>query len=74
VRGYKQEQSVLRISRLIALAGNHLARGLRLGDLMVPGSRTRSVPSSLRVFHPFTNFGTVTKFASVESGYIIIIA
>jgi len=34
MRGYKQEQSALGISRLIALAGNSLARGLRLADLM----------------------------------------
>jgi hypothetical protein len=34
MRGYKQEQSALEISRLIAFAGNHLARGLRLADLM----------------------------------------
>jgi hypothetical protein len=34
MRGYKQEQSALAISRLIALAGNHLADGLRLADLM----------------------------------------
>jgi len=34
MRGYKQAQSALGISRLIALAGNHLARGLRLVDLM----------------------------------------
>jgi transposase-like protein len=34
MRGYKQEQSALDISRLIAWAGNHLARGLRLADLM----------------------------------------
>ena len=34
MRGYKQEQSALGISRLIALAGNHLAGGLRLADLM----------------------------------------
>jgi hypothetical protein len=34
MRGYKQERSALGISRLIALAGNHLARGLRLADLM----------------------------------------
>ena len=34
MRGYKQEQSALGISRLIAFAGNQLARGLRLGDLM----------------------------------------
>lgn len=34
MRGYKQEQSALGISRLIAWAGNHLARGLHLADLM----------------------------------------
>ena len=34
MRGYKQEQSALDIRRLIAWAGNHLARGLRLADLM----------------------------------------
>ena len=34
MRGYKQEQSALGISRLIAFAGNNLARGLRLADLM----------------------------------------
>jgi transposase-like protein len=34
MRGYKQEQSALGVSRLIACAGNHLARGLRLADLM----------------------------------------
>lgn len=34
MRSYKQEQSALGISRLIAFAGNHLARGLRLADLM----------------------------------------
>ena len=34
MRGYKQAQSALGISRLIALAGNHLSRGLRLADLM----------------------------------------
>jgi transposase-like protein len=34
MRGYKQEQSALAVSRLIALAGNHLAEGLRLADLM----------------------------------------
>ena len=33
--GYKQERSGLGISRLIALAGNHLKHGLRLADLMV---------------------------------------
>jgi transposase-like protein len=34
MRGYKQEQSALGLSRLIAFAGNHLAHGLRLADLM----------------------------------------
>ena len=34
MRGYKQAQSALGISRLIAFAGNHLARGLHLADLM----------------------------------------
>jgi transposase-like protein len=34
MRGYKQAQSALGVSRLIALAGNHLERGLRLADLM----------------------------------------
>lgn len=34
MRGYKQEQSALGISRLIAFAGNNLSRGLRLADLM----------------------------------------
>jgi hypothetical protein len=34
MRGYKQAHSALGISRLIALAGNHLTRGLRLADLM----------------------------------------
>ena len=34
MRGYKQADSALGVSRLIALAGNHLARGLRLADLM----------------------------------------
>ena len=34
MRGYKQVLSALGISRLIALAGNNLARGLRLADLM----------------------------------------
>jgi len=34
MRGYKQERSALGVSRLIALAGNHLTRGLRLVDLM----------------------------------------
>ena len=34
MRGYKQEQSALGISRLIAWAGNHLASGLHLADLM----------------------------------------
>ena len=34
MRGYKQVQSTLAVSRQIALAGNHLSRGLRLADLM----------------------------------------
>jgi hypothetical protein len=34
MRGYKQELSALGISRLTAFAGNHLAHGLRLADLM----------------------------------------
>jgi hypothetical protein len=34
MRGYKQAESALGISRLIAFAGNHLTRGLRLTDLM----------------------------------------
>lgn len=34
MRGYKQEQAALGVSRLIAFAGNHLSRGLRLADLM----------------------------------------
>lgn len=34
MRGYKQVKSALGVSRLIAFAGNHLSRGLRLVDLM----------------------------------------
>ena len=34
MRGYKQASSALGISRLIAFAGNHLAHGLHLADLM----------------------------------------
>ncbi len=34
MRGYKQGRSALGVSRLIAFAGNNLARGLRLADLM----------------------------------------
>ena len=34
MRGYKQVQSALGVSRLIALAGNNLAKGLRLADLV----------------------------------------
>jgi transposase-like protein len=34
MRGYKRASSALGISRLIAFAGNHLAQGLRLADLM----------------------------------------
>lgn len=35
MRGYKREQSALNVSRLIAFAGNHLARGLDLSNLIV---------------------------------------
>ena len=34
MRGYKNEQSALGMSRLIAFAGNNLSLGLRLADLM----------------------------------------
>jgi len=34
MRGYNREHSALGLSRLIAFAGNNLARGLRLSDLM----------------------------------------
>jgi len=34
MRGYKREQSALNVSRLIAFAGNHLARGLNLSSLI----------------------------------------
>ena len=34
MRGYKREQSVLNVSRLIAFAGSRLARGLNLADLI----------------------------------------
>jgi transposase-like protein len=34
MRGYKREQSALNVSRLIAFAGNHLARGLDLASLL----------------------------------------
>lgn len=34
MRGYKREQSALNVSRLIAFAGNHLARGLDLAILI----------------------------------------
>ncbi len=34
MRGYKQEQSALNVSRLIAFAGNHLSRGLNLSSLI----------------------------------------
>lgn len=34
MRGYKQTNSALGVSRLIAFAGNNLAHGLRLADLM----------------------------------------
>jgi len=35
MRGYKREQSVLNISRLIAFCGNHLAQGLDLAGVVV---------------------------------------
>ena len=34
MRGYKRTQSALNLSRLMALAGNHLDRGLKLADLI----------------------------------------
>jgi hypothetical protein len=34
MRGYKREQSVLNVSRLIAFAGSRLACGLNLADLI----------------------------------------
>ena len=34
MRGYKRSQSALDVSRLIAFAGNHLSRGLKLADLI----------------------------------------
>jgi hypothetical protein len=34
MKGYKREQSALNVSRLIAFAGNHLAGGLDLADLI----------------------------------------
>jgi len=34
MRGYKQEQNALNVSRFIAFAGNHLAHGLDLASLM----------------------------------------
>lgn len=34
MRGYKREQSALNVSRLIALAGSRLLRGLKLADLL----------------------------------------
>ena len=34
MRGYKREQSVLNVSRLIAFAGNHLSRSFNLADLI----------------------------------------
>jgi hypothetical protein len=33
-RGYKREQSVFNVSRLITFAGSHFARGLNLADLI----------------------------------------
>ncbi|MGD0613145.1 MAG: hypothetical protein ABSB41_16725 [Anaerolineales bacterium] len=34
MRGYKREQSVLNVSRLIAYYGNHLSDGLNLATLV----------------------------------------
>lgn len=34
MRGYKREQSVLNVSRLIAFCGNHLSKGLELASIM----------------------------------------
>jgi transposase-like protein len=34
MRGYKREQSAINVSRLIAFAGSHLSRGLKLADLL----------------------------------------
>jgi hypothetical protein len=34
MRGYKREQSVLNVSRLIAFCGNHLSNGLELASIM----------------------------------------
>jgi len=34
MRGYKQEQAALNVSRLLAFAGNHLSRGLNLSSLI----------------------------------------
>jgi transposase-like protein len=34
MRGYKREQSVLNVSRLIAFCGNHLSKGLKLASIM----------------------------------------
>jgi transposase-like protein len=34
MRGYKREQSVLNVSRLIAFCGNHLSQGLELASIM----------------------------------------
>jgi hypothetical protein len=43
MHGYKQTQSALGVSRLIAFAGNHLARNLCLADLMaLPLNNTRT--------------------------------
>ncbi len=35
VRGYKREQSVPNVCCLIAFADNHIARGLKLADMIV---------------------------------------
>jgi hypothetical protein len=62
MRGYKQEQSALGISRLIAFAGNHLARWPAFGrfDGISRGAITRLMPLSLFVYPLLTKFGTVT--------------
>jgi hypothetical protein len=60
MRDYKQEQSALGISRLIAFAGNHLARGLRLADLTAQlVNHHQVIPSSLFVA---SLLGAVTAF------------
>ncbi|MEN4011387.1 MAG: hypothetical protein ROW48_05095 [Bellilinea sp.] len=63
MRGYKRQQSMLNVSRLIAHCGNHLAMVSGFGHhcelirFIETSMRCRS-PHSLRL----TNFGTVTKY------------